>query len=84
MTRWVLWLGGPEMEPTDKHWHEVKVSNVFGHFIHYSACWLAEQAGARIPSNTYDNADPAVSQHPFTYKEVGTNDTAILPLEVDE
>ena len=54
-----------------------------------NACAVALEYGFVIPVNTYKEADHRVSQVVWrswisTPKLIGTNDTAILPLEVDE
>lgn len=53
------------------------------------ACFVAIDAGVDIPQDTYTRADPEVSQYQWTsWNEkglrIGDNDTALLPLEVDE
>ena len=53
------------------------------------ACYAALDAGVKIPGNTYDDADPEASQYQIPIwdesgRSMGKNETAILPLEVDE
>lgn len=47
----------------------------------HTGCFVAFRAGANIPPDTYRNADRKVSQY-NEFDGMGTNDTAILLIEV--
>ena len=79
MTRWVFYLGGPRAIPDASIWSTPEVEAGRGD-CHYG-CAVARRAGARIPRNTYHDADPWVSQYEFG--GTGSNLTALLPMEVD-
>ncbi len=76
MTKWVFYVGGPEAIPNNSIW---STSWDEGEDCLYGFV-LALELEARIPRNTYRNADPKVSQ--YVYGKTGRNHTALLPLEV--
>ena len=75
MTRWVFYVGGPQAVPYKTTWTtpwEGEVSFKYG-------CEIVREMGAEIPPDTYDKADPQVSQ--VEWEDRGLNTTALLPLE---
>ena len=81
-----LWLpDGPVTVAEDPFWGVLRP----GYSYHRPACYAAIDAGVDIPSDTYHKADLKVSQYEWSWgnekgRETGKNDTAILPVEVDE
>ena len=71
--------GGPRAIPDASIWSTPEGEAGRGD-CHYG-CAVARRAGARIPRNTYHDADPWVSQYEFG--GTGSNLTALLPIEVD-
>lgn len=67
--RLVFFLNGPKAVPGACVWETLTGAR---------GCWVAVVARAKIPLDTYENADPKVSQD-----KKGCNKTAILPLEID-
>ena len=81
-----LWLpDGPIAVADDVFWGVLRP----GHSYHRPACFVAIDAGVGIPSDTYHKADLKVSQYEWSWgngkgRKTGMNNTALLPLEVDE
>ncbi len=76
MTRWQFWLGGPQAFDGISLWYTIEdYRTIYG-------CLLAESVGIEIPKETFNGSEPLISQ--YVEEGRGYNDTAILPLEIDE
>ena len=81
-----LWLpNGPVAVVDDPFWSVLRPGSGY----HRPACFAAIDAGVDIPTDTYNRSDSKASQYQWQLwdgngGEMGANDTAILPLEVDE
>lgn len=73
-----FYRGGPVAVPSSWWWSTRKPNRRVG-------CLVAQAVGAKIPSSTYEAADAEWSAETYFSvdkgRKVGTNDTAILPLE---
>ena len=80
-SRYVFYLGGPQAVVTDYAFWRAARTHTWG-------CMVAREAGVKVPQDTYSWADSAHSQYVHgtwtgrALRRFGTNDTALLPLEV--
>ena len=66
--------GGPRAVRGYDHWVDANGNN---------GCDIVMFTGAKIPWQTYHNADPRVSQREkYNDSRIGHNDTALIPIEV--
>ena len=77
-----FWVGGPvAVKGMERFMEDFGDGDYWMDRKGTAGCVIAARAGARIPRDTYERADPAYSQLQSLTNGVGFNDTALLPLE---